>query len=166
MPYGSGTTNQANWVTRLGPTATQDKLHALYNTILNKWFPSSKGYAIDRQALGGASKPGRKSFFVRHAGYHRDPLLIVEFKRPAKWNDAGKQEVLEGLTESMQAQFEQTQYNTIYGLGGIGLHWTVYKMEKDGLPVPTMVLDWHDDITSDVSYDAFETVAELVYNIR
>jgi len=39
-------------------------------------------------------------------------------------------------------------------------------MEKDGLPVPTTVLDWHDDISSDLSYDAFKAVAELVYNIH
>ena len=155
---------EANYVANLGATAKADTLHAIYNVVLNKWFPPSAYYAIDRQALCRASKSGRKSF-ARHAGNHPDPLLIVELKRPAKWNDAGKQEVLEHLTESIQAQLHQTQYNTIYGLGGIGLYWMVCKMERDGLPVPTTVVDWHNDISSDLSYDAFEAVAALIYNI-
>ena len=66
----------------------------------------------------------------------------------------------------MEAQLDKTKYNTIYGLARIGLHWMVCKMEKDGLPSPTTVLDWHDDICSDLSYDALETVAALVYNTR
>jgi len=144
MPYSSGIKLEAKYVAKLGATAKVDNLHAIYNAVLNKWFPSSEGYAIDRQVLCGAGGSGRKSFFVCHAGDHRDPLLIVELKRPAKWNDAGKQEVLKDLTESIQAQFDETHYNTIHGFGGIGLHWMVCKMEKDGLPVPTTVLDWHN----------------------
>jgi len=165
MSYSSGTKAEAIYVTKLGATARADTLHGLYNVALTKWFPSSACYAIDRQVLCGAGKSGRKSFFVRHAGYDRDPLLIVELKRPAKWNDAGKQEILEHLTESIQAQLHETRYNTIYGLGAIGLHWMVCKMEKDGLPVPTTVVDWRDDISSDQSYDTFGAVAASIYDI-
>lgn len=53
-------------------------------------------------------------------------------------------------------------------MGGIGLHWVVCKIEKDGLPVPTTVLDRHKphkDISSDRPYDAFEAVAALIYKI-
>jgi len=165
MPYYEVIKANAKYVADLGSTATEDKLHGLYFGILCQCFPISEGYVVDRQVLNGARRPGRKSFFVRYAGY-LDPLLIVELKRPAKWNDAGKQEVLEGLTKSIQAQLAETQYNTIYGIGAIGLHWMVCKMEKDSLPVLTTVLDWHDDITSDLSYDAFEDIADLVYNIH
>jgi len=166
MPYYEHFKAEAKYVAELGSAATEDELKGLYRWILCEWFPLSKGYIIDFQVLNGARKPGRKSFFVRRTGAYRGPHLIVELKRSAKWNDAGKQEVLEGLTKSIQAQFEKTPYNTIYGLGSIGLHWTVCKMEKDGLPVPTTVLDWHDDISSDLSHDAFRAVADLVYNIH
>ena len=162
MPYYEVVKANAKDVADLGSTATEDKLFGLYLGVLLEWFPN---YIIDRRVLNGARRPGRKSFFIRHAGYF-DPLLIVELKRPAKWNDAGKQEVLEGLTKSIQTQFDQTPYNTIYGIGAIGLHWMACKMEKDGLPVPTTLLDWHDDISSDLSYDAFKAIADLVYNIH
>jgi len=165
MSYSSGTKGEAQYVAKLGTTARADTLHILYNMVLHKWFPVSAWYAIGRKALCGAGKSGRKSFFVRRAGYDRDPLLIVELKRPAKWNDAGRQEVLKHLTESIQAQLHETRYNTIYGLGAIGLHWMVCKMEKDGSPVPTTVMDWHDDISSDSSYAAFKAVAALIYDI-
>jgi len=163
MPYYEVIKANAKDVADLGSVVREDELRGLYPGILWQWF--SKSYIIDRQVLNGARKPGRKSFFIRHAGCD-DPLLIVELKRPAKWNDAGKQEVMEDLTKSIQTQFAETPYNTIYGIGAIGLHWMVCKMEKDGLPVPTTVLDWHDDITSDLSYDAFKDIADLVYNIH
>jgi len=166
MPYYEAIKAEAKYVADLGSTATEDQLRGFYLGVLSEWFPPSEGYVVDRRVLNGAHKPGRKSFFVRYAGNFRDPLLIVELKRPAKWNDAGKQEVLNCLTKSIQTQFDQTQYNTIYGVGGIGLHWMACKMEKDGLPVTTTVLDWHDDISSDLSYDAFKAIADLVYNIH
>jgi len=166
MPYCEDIKAEAKDVAELGSAATVDELKALYLAILFEWFSLSKGYIIDYQVLNGARKPGRKSFFVRRTGAYRGPHLIVELKRSAKWNDAGRKEVLEGLTKSIQTQFEKTPYNTIYGLGAIGLHWTVYKMEKDGLPVLTTVMNWRDDISSDLSHDCFEVVADLVYNIH
>jgi len=39
-------------------------------------------------------------------------------------------------------------------------------MEKSGSHVPTTMLDWQDNISSDQSYNAFETLADLVYNIQ
>jgi hypothetical protein len=161
MPYYKIIKAKAKHVANRGSPAD-----TLYNMVLNTWFPSSKGYLTGCYVLGGAGKPDRKHLFVRPVGGRHDLLLVVEHKHQAKWNDAGKQEVMEDLTEYMEAQVNKTKYNAIYGLAGIGLHWMVCKMEKDGLPIPTTVLDWHDDISSDLSYDAFETVAALVYNIH
>ena len=161
MPYNNTIKAEAKYVADRG-----HPVNALYNAVLNTWFQSSEGYAIDRQVLGGVGKPNRKHFFVRPVGGFRDILLIVEHKHRAKWNDVGRQEVLEDITGYMKAQFDNTKYSTIYGLAGIGLHWMVCKMEKDGLPIPTIVVEWHDDISSDLSYDAFETVAASVYNIH
>ena len=164
MPYDTVIKDEAKYMANLGPTVKEDRFYAIYNGILTTWFPSSKGYII--QVLRGAGKPDRGYIIVRFGGEYHNPLLVVGLKRPAKWNEAGKQGVLEVLTEYIKGQFDEMQYNTIYALGGIGLHWTVCKMEKDGLPVPTTVLGWHNDISSDLSYDAFKTVAELVYNIH
>ena len=163
MPYNNTIKAEAKYVADRG-----HPVNALLTAILNKWFLSSNGYAIDHQVLDGVRKPNRKHFFVRPVGGFRDILLIVEHKPQAKWIDAGRQEVLEDLTEYIKAQFDKTKYSTIYGLAGIGLHCMICKIEKDGLPIPTilMVVEWHDDISSDLSYDAFETVAALVYNIH
>jgi len=167
MPYSLGIKTRAKHVAKLGTTAKANDFHGLYNGILNKWFPSSEYYAIEPHASRRAGNSGRKSFVVCHDGSHYDPVLVVRLKRPALWNDTGKQEVLQDLTDAMQAEFGETQYNTIYGLGGIGFQWMVCKMEKekDGLPVPTTVVDWHDDISSDLSYNAFEAVAASIHNI-
>ena len=161
MPYYDTIKAQAKYAANRGHPA-----NALCNAVLCTWFLLSKGYTVGFHVSNGGGKPNHKHVSVRRVGGFRDPLLIVEHKHQAKWNDAGKQEVLEDLTEYMEAQFDNTKHNTIYGLACIGLHWMVCKMEKDCLPMPTTVLDWHDDISSDLSYDAFETVAELVYNIH
>lgn len=149
MSYDNTIKQEAAYVAGLGSTATEGRFHALYSGILTAWFPTSKGYIIDHQILGGGGKP--EYIVVRHAGGHRNPLLIVELKRPSKWNDAGKQEVVQDLTDYIEGRFDLTQYETIYGVGGIGLHWIACKMEKSGSHTPTTVLGWEDDISSNQS---------------
>jgi hypothetical protein len=162
--YHNTIRQEAAYLAGLDSTATEDKFHGLYNGILNTWFPASRGYIIDTQLLGVGGKP--EFIAVRHAGGHRNPLLIVELKRPSKWNNAGKQEVVSDLTEYIEGRFDLTLYKTIYGVGGIGLHWMACKMEKSGSDTPTTVLGWQDDVSSNRSYNAFKTLADLVYNIQ
>jgi len=166
MPYNDTLKLEATFVANIGLTATEDKFGALYGGIMHTWFPVSKGYIMDYKVLSGAGKPNRNILVIRRAGGDRNLLLVVNIMRPDKWNNAGKQEALEDLTKYIEGWFDETQYNTIYGLGGIGLHWMVCRMEKDGSPVPTTVLGWHDNISNDLSYDAFETVADLLDNIH
>ncbi|KAG2338811.1 hypothetical protein BDR05DRAFT_1062515 [Suillus weaverae] len=163
MPYDQTIKTEAQYANNLGSGATEDKFHATYNGILTHWFPTSHGYIIDHQVMGEGGKP--EYIIVRHAGGHRNPLLIVELKRPSKWTAAGKSEVLDDLETYIEGRFELTQYNTIYGVGGIGLNWMVCKMEKTGGHQATEVLGWQDDIASDASYTAFQTIANLVYHI-
>lgn len=123
---------------------------------------------MDHQVPGGSDnlKPEADYIVIRHAGGHRNPLLVVKLKSPDKWDDAGKQDVLQDLMECIEGQFDLTQYDTIYGVGGIGLHWMVCKMEKSGLHGVTTMLDWHDDISSNQSYEAFKAIARLVYEVN
>lgn len=115
--------------------------------------------------MGEAGKP--EMIVVRHAGGLRNPLLIVELKRPAKFTDSGKAEVWEDLGVYIETRFDGTQYGTICGLGGIGLKWMVYKMGRTEGPVPVKLWDnWQDDITSDASFAQFQNVAELVYQLK
>jgi hypothetical protein len=164
MSYNQTIKGEAHYADSLGPNATEDKFHATYNGILTHWFPSSQGYIIDHQVMGEGG--GNSEYIVvRHAGTNRNPLLIVELKRSSKWTAAGKNEIEEDLTFYMEGRFDITQYNTIYGLGGIGLHWAVYKMEKSGNHQLRVVENWKADIASDTSYTKFQNIASLVYNI-
>ncbi|KAF8488217.1 cytochrome P450 [Russula emetica] len=157
MPYDQTIKLEAQYANSLGPTATEDKFHATYNGILTHWFPTSQGYLIDHLVV----EEGKPEFIiVRHAGRKGNPLLVVELKRPNKWTTAGKGEVKADLTTYIGGL---TKSNTIYGVGGIGLHWAVYKAEKSGRRDLDVVQDWKDDsdIASDTSYTQFQTIANL-----
>jgi len=159
MPYNSTIKLEAHFVQLLGESATEDCFHATYSGLLTEWFPTSRGYIIDHQKLGPGGKP--EYIVVRHAGGQR-PLLIVKLKRPSKLNTAGKQEIIDDITEYIEGRHDITHYNTIFGLGGIGLDWMVCEMKKSGQDVPTIIQPWTPDITSDTSYDDFRHIAELV----
>jgi hypothetical protein len=163
MPYDHTIKTEAQYAEHLGINATEDKFHATYNGILTHWFPTTNGYVIDHQVMGEGGKP--EYMIVRHAGGKRNPVLIVELKRPAKWTAAGKAEVLQDLTTYIEGRFDLTQYNTIYGVGGIGLNWMACKMTKSGNHHPVMVHDWEADIASDTSYTHFQAIADLVHHI-
>jgi hypothetical protein len=163
MPYDATIKTEAQYAESLGINATEDKFHATYNGILTHWFPTSHGYVIDHQVMGEGGKP--EYLIVRHAGGKRNPVLIVELKRPNKWTNAGKKEVQDDLKVYIEGRFDLTQYNTIYGVGGIGLHWSVYKMEKSGNHELHVVQDWKDNIASDTSYTEFLHVADLVHKL-
>ncbi|KAF4593136.1 hypothetical protein EYR38_008846 [Pleurotus pulmonarius] len=131
MPNNITIQQEAQYALSLGNEAVEDHFHATYNSVLTEWFPTSLGCDIDHQKLGPDGKP--EYIVVRHAGGARNPLLIVELKRPSKYNDSGKQEVMDDLVEYIEGRFDLTQYNTIYGLGGIGLSWMEVKMVKNGI---------------------------------
>ncbi|KAF9444735.1 hypothetical protein P691DRAFT_806932 [Macrolepiota fuliginosa MF-IS2] len=165
MPYYNILKEEAMDIANRSDTA-EVNLSGLYTGILTTWFPISRGYLIDPKFIA----PGKSEYLVVRKtlalGAHPNPLLIVENRHPKKWNDAGKREVLSDLTEDMEGLLDRTQYGAIYGLGAIGVHWMACKMEKGGPHTPTTLLDWDSDISSDESYDAFKTLAELVYNIN
>ena len=162
--YDETTKGEAAYAAELGEGAVEDKFHATYTAILSYWFPTSKGYVIDHQVMGDGGKP--EYIVVRHAGVLRNPLLIVELKRPKKWNDAGRKEVRMDLVEYIEGRFKSTMFGTIYGLAGIGLRWKALKMSKEEGPEPDTVVEWQDDISSDESFLKMQKVAELVYNLK
>jgi hypothetical protein len=108
-------------------------------------------------------KPGL--MVIRHAGATQTPPpLIVKYKRPSEWTALGKEQLQAELRNYLERLSGITQYDAIYGVAGIGLHWMVYKMDKSGGQLE-LVLDWQDEITSDKSYEEFQTIAKLVHDI-
>lgn len=106
---------------------------------------------------------------IRQAG-GGPPLLILELKPPSAWTVMGKAEVLETLGGYLEERLQGCSNSEMYGLGCIGLHWMVCKMRKtaDGTAVvgPEIVHDWSDDISSDESFAAMESIAALIHNIQ
>jgi hypothetical protein len=167
MPYPDSTKTEAKYVTNLAPhEATEDKFRATYIGILVQWFPASIGLMLDYQM----SEDGeRREYIVVRPDPNtnqRNAVLILKLEPPVNWNEVGKQEVAGQLQRMVQDKLEATQFDTVFGLGAIGLHWMACKMTKTGGPVPEVVVDWQDDVTSDESYDVFrDQVAKQVCEI-
>jgi hypothetical protein len=153
MPYSTTTHKEARYINHLGPNPTQDNFSGLYDLILWHWFPVGSGFRVRYHDLA----------FIVHRGDipDRNPLLVVKFNEPSCWTAAGRQTVLDELIVQMKGGFNCSQYDTIYGLAGIGQKWMVCKM-KLGDDQPTTVLDWQDDIASNASYASFETIVGLL----
>jgi hypothetical protein len=170
MPYNPAILQEATFVTDIGPGVVEDKIYPLYNAILQRWFPATQGFFIGGQVdIGGDGKPD--FMVVRHqgpAGLFRNTLLIVELKRPGAWNPQGREHVITQLRDYMEACFQAggTQHATIYGLAGIGFHWTLCSMAINGPPQPLILVEWQDNIVSNASYLNFKDyVAPLLYNM-
>ncbi|TDL18978.1 hypothetical protein BD410DRAFT_452019 [Rickenella mellea] len=144
---------------------TEDKFHGSYDAILHTFFNTASGYIVEHQVMGPGGKP--EFIIVRRGGTpsQRNPVIIVELKRPSKWNAAGKQEVLNDLTQYIEGRLDHTSYSKIYGIGAIGFHWMTCEMPKTGPHVPTVINNWHDDITTAAGYALLHTFANTVHNI-
>lgn len=163
MSYNATIQNEAQYVNSLGPNATKDKFHAIYNGILAHWFPVSQGYLIDHQVLGPAGEV--EYIVIRHEGGFRNPLFVVKIKHPSEWTVAGQQMVVDELVDHIKGQFDFTHYNSIYGLGAIGFHWMVCEIQRSGDHQPTLLVDWQDTITSATSCFEFDVVAAVVSSL-
>jgi hypothetical protein len=105
-------------------------------------------------------KPG--FIAIRHAGKGRlPPPFVVKFKRASEWTTSGKAKLKKEVRGYLEKLSKLTEFDTIYGVGGIGLHWLAYKMHKLG-GRPILMLDWQDDISSARSYKEFQTIADLI----
>ncbi|TDL17550.1 hypothetical protein BD410DRAFT_843580 [Rickenella mellea] len=164
MPYDAVTIREADHVKGL-QNAVEDDLHGLYDAILHHFFGRDRNYIIEHQKMGPGGKP--EFIVIRHdTPGKRNPVLIVELKRPSKWTTAGKQEIMQELTAYIEGRLDMTEYSMIYGLAGIGVHWTACYMKKAGGPNPVIVQPWHDDITSAQGYNLMQAFANTVHNIK
>jgi hypothetical protein len=69
---------------------------------------------------------GRKPGFiaVRHIERSRTPppIIVVKFKRASEW-ESGKDKLRDELRGYSETLSGLSGYNTVYGVGGIDLHW-------------------------------------------
>jgi hypothetical protein len=87
---------------------------------------------------------------------------VVELKRPAEDTEAGRENVKRELVNYVEERFDETKYSTIYAIGGIGLSWVAYKIDKSGPPEPELVRAWSGNVISATSYDAIHNIAHSI----
>ncbi|KAI6042236.1 hypothetical protein EDC04DRAFT_2661638 [Pisolithus marmoratus] len=110
-----------------------------------------------------AGRGARPDFMVVKAAHHEeDIVVVVELKRPAENTPAGRRRVKEELAAYIEERFAATNFSTIYAIGGIGLSFVVYKMEKDGPPEPELVFRWSPNVTTAASFRKMARLASMV----
>lgn len=91
---------------------------------------------------------------VWHANHGRNPVMIVELKRPNMLRTGGKQAALLDIQDYVEARFADTCHDVLFVLFGlVGITWSVWKMKRGHVYTPTSVQAWRS-IASDLTDDA------------
>ena len=99
-------------------------------------------------------------FVVRHANGARDPIMVVEIKRPNTLHTGGKDEARRDIQHYMGGRFRETGLDVMYGLSGVGLWWSVWKMERGSTTMTNV--QWRGSVASDFSHRRFERVFDII----
>jgi hypothetical protein len=89
--------------------------------------------------------------------------MIVELKRPDTLRTGGKQEALADVQYYTERRFVDTCHGFMYGLAGVGLTWSVWRMDRGHVATPTNIQAWRGSITSDVSYRRFQNIFDIIH---
>jgi hypothetical protein len=160
MPYHETIKSEAAYIRSLGAAAVENKLYGLYDSILAHWFTPDDGYIIEAQVLGPGGKP--EYIAIHHTHHSRNPVMIVELKCPDTLRTGGKQGALADVQYYTERRFVDTCHDFIYGLAGVGLTWSVWRMDQGHVATPTNIQAWRGSITSDVSYRRFQNVFDII----
>ena len=112
--------------------------------------------APQTSVTGTGTKP--EFLVVKVARDEEKLVLVVELKKPAEDTAAGRRRVASELAEYIEERFDEPHFNTIYGIGGIGLSWAAFKMDISGPPEPTQVVDWTSNVTAATSFQMMEQI--------
>jgi hypothetical protein len=151
--------------------------YALYDMILNYWFPPMDGYGIcPKWSIPGKTIDFSITYVVE---YHGHPLLLVEIKPPSDFRfDSKRDAAIVQVTQRLDEVGPNNQHtNRLYAISAIGKRWRAcYALKgrgsKGGQSVKGIAdVDslrssnsycWNPDITSDASYEAFESIVEII----
>jgi hypothetical protein len=82
---------EAAYVLSRGIDALEYATYGTYAAVLAHWFTISNGYITDTQVLDDKFRfailqDGKPEFvIIQHSHNRRNPLLVVELKRPSMW---------------------------------------------------------------------------------
>ncbi|KAI6042906.1 hypothetical protein EDC04DRAFT_2655344, partial [Pisolithus marmoratus] len=164
MPYPQGGLIMAENLMNLiaqKPDLPKSKFYMFWNGILTFHFPLQLDYivALRSSTTGSNSMP---KFYTVVQGGEMNVVLVLGFKKPAEDTPVGKEEIVEELTSYIEECFNETKFSTIYAIGGIGLSFAAYKMEKSGPPELQLIFDWSSNVVSDESYGKMVQLTSMV----
>src|ERR1700678_1422742 len=151
MPYPKTILTMAqNLITSMGnnPNIHKNKFYMLWNVILNHHFPLDKDYGVAPQTSITGTGTKLEYLVVKIACEEEHVVVVVELKKPSEETDAGKENVIKELVEYIEERFDETKFSSIYGLGGIGLSWMAFRMDKAGSHQPQILVPWRSNVTS------------------
>ncbi|KAG8959979.1 hypothetical protein FRC03_007243 [Tulasnella sp. 419] len=152
MAYDTATLQIARNLTQTSDSPTQttsDNANMLWNAILNHHFPSYKGYGIafDIPKVRSAAENFLR---VKLAREKDSVVVVVALRRAGDNEEMGRKVLHHELVESMEKELDNTDFDIIYGVAGVGLSSSVVMVVKGGHP--EIVQDWISDSTSEAAY--------------
>lgn len=168
MPYPKTILTMAqNLVASVGrdPNIHENKFYMLWNAILNFHFPLDKDYGVAPQTsiTGTGTKP--EYLVVKIARNEEHVIVVAELKKPLEETEAGKEKVMEELVEYIEERFDETKFSSIYGLGGIGLSWTAFRMDRTGSHLPHILVPWRSNVTSSWAFDTLTAIVSDIHEM-
>jgi hypothetical protein len=151
----------------IDPNIHENKYYMIWNAILNYHFPLDKDYGVAPQTSITAAGTGTKTKYlvVKIARNEEHVVLVAEIKKPLEETEAGKENVMKELVEYIEKQFDETKFSSIYGLGGIGLSWTLFRMDKAGSHEPQILIPWRSNVTSAWAFDSLKEVVSEIHKM-
>jgi hypothetical protein len=145
------------------PDIPESKFYMLWNAVLNHHFPIGLEYGVALQT----STKGECTFLVVKFARERESIvLVVLLKTPDEDTAVGRDSLKKDLAGYIDECFVDTDYETIYGIGGIGLSWSAYKMEDATAPDLELLHDWTSNITAFLSYEWMHDIVALVERMK
>ena len=166
MPYPKTILTMAqNLITSVGndPNIHVNKFYMLWNAILYYHFPLDKDYGVAPQTSITGTK--QEYLVVKIAREEEHVVVIAELKKPLEETEAGKEKVMTELVECIEERFDETKFSSIYGLGGIGLSWTAFRMDGMGSRQPQILVPWRSNVTSSWAFDTLKAIVSDIHKM-
>ena len=141
----------------------ENKFYMLWDTILNLHFPFTLGYGMAPQTSITGTGTRQDFIVVKIIRESVDVVVVVELKSSSDETKAEMDTLQTELVEFIKERFSQTQYQTIYGIGGVGLSWTALKVDKMDFDRPMTIVPRRGNVTSNESFSRLKAVADEIY---
>ena len=130
------------------PNIHENKFYMLWNAILYYHFSLDKDYGVAPQTSITGTSTKSDCLVVKIAREEEHVVVVVKLKKPLEETEAGKEKVTTELVKYIEERFDETEFSSIYGLGSIGLSWTVFRMDRAGSHQPQILVPWRSNVTS------------------